>query len=205
MCTKGFDWRGTTHHVTIPQTVTLAFLWCYSESSNSVTIVTIPQMVNLAFCHGTLSLIKSFCDVTVMLFWTISIFVLQLLPLPNKGSPPPNLWYYFQVIMLQLVLCWEFIFFNPLFLYFPSLWPVSCEYFSVFCEQDYEFCVAIYVVSSCSKRKRWASLVYFDEKRYREVTVTIHQCSWSNHKMLTTHRDHQLSRMIMLCWNINDV
>ena len=35
MCTKGFDWRGTTHHVTIPQTVTLLqFLWCYSESSN---------------------------------------------------------------------------------------------------------------------------------------------------------------------------
>ena len=44
MCTKGFDWRGTTHHVTIPQTVTLLlqFLWCYSESSNSVTIVTTP-------------------------------------------------------------------------------------------------------------------------------------------------------------------
>ena len=55
------------------------------------------------------------------------------------------------------------------------------------------------------KKERWASLVYFDEKRDREVTITIHQCSWSNHMMLTTHHDHQLSRMIMMCWNISDV
>ena len=55
------------------------------------------------------------------------------------------------------------------------------------------------------KKERWASLVYFDEKRDREVTITIHQCSWSSHRMLTTHHDHQLSRMIMMCCNISDV
>ena len=39
-------------------------------------------------------------------------------------------------------------------------------------------------------RLRWASLVYFDDKRDRELTITIHQCSWSHHIMLT-HHDHQ--------------
>ena len=31
------------------------------------------------------------------------------------------------------------------------------------------------------KEKSWASLFYFDDERDREVTITIHQCNWSNH------------------------